>query len=44
MIRILILFPLLDWLRINYGINTLVGILFSAILTYVLSERFVFRS
>lgn len=42
--RILILFPFLDWLGVNYGINTLVGVLLSAVLNYVISDRLVFRS
>ncbi len=43
-IRILILFPLLDWLGINYAINTLVGVLLGAGLNYVISDRLVFRA
>lgn len=43
-IRILILFPLLDWLGINYAINTLVGVLLGAGLNYVISDRLVFRT
>lgn len=42
--RIFILFPLLDWLGVNYAINTLVGVLLSAILNYVISDRLVFQS
>lgn len=42
--RILILFPLLDWLGINYTINTLVGILVGAALTYMISDQLVFRA
>ncbi len=44
LIRILILFPLLDWLGINYAINTLVGVLVGAAFTYVISDRLVFRA
>lgn len=43
-VRILILFPLLDWLGINYGINTLVGILVSAALNYLISDRLIFKT
>lgn len=42
--RIFLLFPLLDWLKINYVINTLVGILLSASLNYLISDRFVFKT
>lgn len=43
-IRILILFPILDWLGVNYAVNTLVGVLSSAALNYVISDRLVFRT
>ena len=43
-IRIFIVFPLLDWLGINYAINTVVGVLLGAGLNYVISDRLVFRS
>jgi len=42
--RIFLLFPLLDWLKINYAINTLVGVLLSASLNYLISDRFVFKT
>jgi dolichol-phosphate mannosyltransferase len=42
--RIFVLFPLLDWLKINYVINTLVGVLLSASLNYLISDRFVFKT
>ncbi|MDZ8080399.1 MAG: glycosyltransferase [Nostoc sp. SerVER01] len=42
--RILILFPLLDWLGVNYAINTLVGVLLSAIINYIISDRLVFQT
>jgi dolichol-phosphate mannosyltransferase len=41
--RIFIVFPLLDWLGINYAINTFVGILLSAALNYLISDRLVFK-
>ena len=40
--RILIVFPILDWLGVNYIINTLVGIILGASLNYVISDRYVF--
>jgi len=43
-LRIFILFPLLDWLSVNYLINTLVGISFSAIINFFLTDRYVFTS
>jgi dolichol-phosphate mannosyltransferase len=42
--RIFLLFPLLDWLGVNYKINTLVGVLVSASLNYLISDRFVFKT
>ena len=43
-VRILILFPLLDWLGVNYGINTLIGVLLSATINYLISDRLVFKA
>jgi dolichol-phosphate mannosyltransferase len=42
LLRILVLFPLLDWLGVNFAINTLVGVLASSVLNYVISDRLVF--
>jgi dolichol-phosphate mannosyltransferase len=42
--RIFFIFPLLDWLGINYAINTLVGVLISAALNYLISDRLVFKT
>ncbi len=42
--RICLIFPLLDWLGVNYAINTLVGVLISAALNYLLSDRLVFKT
>ena len=42
--RIFLVFPLLDWLGINYVINTLVGVLISAALNYLISDRLVFKT
>jgi dolichol-phosphate mannosyltransferase len=41
--RIFIIFPTLDSLRVNYAVNTLIGILVSATLNYVISDRLVFK-
>ena len=41
--RVLVVFPLLDWLGISYSVNTLVGIVLSATLNYVISDRLVFK-
>ncbi|MBC8120618.1 MAG: glycosyltransferase [Gemmatimonadaceae bacterium] len=43
LLRILVIFPLLDWLGVNYAINTLVGVLASSILNYVIADRLVFK-
>ena len=42
--RIFFLFPLLDWLEVNYTINTLVGVVVSAVLNYLISDRLVFKT
>ncbi len=42
--RILVLFPLLDWWGINYSINTLIGVLLSASINYIISDRLVFKA
>lgn len=42
--RIFIVFPILDWVVIDYKINTLVGRLINAVLNYLISDRLVFKS
>jgi len=42
--RIFLIFPLLDWFGVNYGINTLIGVLLSASINYLISDRFVFKT
>jgi dolichol-phosphate mannosyltransferase len=42
--RIFLVFPILDWLRVNYAINTLVGVLLSAALNYLISDKLVFKT
>ena len=44
LLRVLIVFPLLDRLGVDYGINTLIGILLSAIVNYLISDRLVFKN
>ncbi|XGB41654.1 MAG: glycosyltransferase [Nodosilinea sp. LVE1205-7] len=41
--RIFILFPFFDWLGVNYTINTLIGVIVSAVLNYLISDRLVFK-
>ena len=41
-IRSLLLFPFMDWLEIDLVVNTGIGIGIGAILTYTLSEKFIF--
>ncbi|WP_375501611.1 glycosyltransferase [uncultured Nostoc sp.] len=43
-IRILFIFPILDWLRVNYAINTVIGALLSASINYLISDSFVFKT
>ena len=42
--RIFLMFPILDWLGINYAINTLIGILVGASINYILSDSLVFKT
>jgi dolichol-phosphate mannosyltransferase len=42
--RILFIFPILDWLRVNYGINTLIGAVLSASINYLISDSFIFKT
>jgi dolichol-phosphate mannosyltransferase len=42
-LRVLVIFPLLDWLGINYGVNTLIGVLVGATITYVATDSLVFK-
>lgn len=41
--RIFFVFPILDWLKVNYAVNTLIGVVLSAALNYVISDRLVFK-
>ncbi|WP_375514625.1 glycosyltransferase [uncultured Nostoc sp.] len=43
-IRILFIFPILDWLKVNYAINTVIGALLSASINYLISDSFVFKT
>lgn len=43
-IRIFLLFPILDWLGIKYTVNTIIGVLLSASINYLISDRFVFKT
>ncbi|NER81242.1 MAG: glycosyltransferase [Leptolyngbya sp. SIO1D8] len=42
-LRIFVIFPFLDWLGINYLINTVLGVFVSAGINYVLSDSLVFQ-
>ena len=42
--RIFLIFPILDWLKVNYAVNTIIGVLLSATINYLISDRFVFKS
>jgi dolichol-phosphate mannosyltransferase len=43
LLRILIIFPLLNKLGVDYRLNTLIGVLVSAIINYLISDRLVFK-
>lgn len=40
--RIFVIFPLLNWLGVNYQINTLIGIGIGAVINYTISDKWVF--
>jgi dolichol-phosphate mannosyltransferase len=42
--RIFVIFPVLDWLKVNYAINTLVGVVVSASINYLISDKLVFKT
>ena len=43
-LRVFVVFPTLDWLEVDYRINTLIGVLLSAFLNYFISDRLVFKN
>jgi dolichol-phosphate mannosyltransferase len=42
-IRIFLLFPLLDWLGLHHTFNTMLGISLGAVLSYILNDKLVFN-
>ena len=42
-VRIFVIFPLLNWLGVHYAINTLVGVAVSATVNYIISDRLKFQ-
>lgn len=42
-LRVFVVFPFLNWLGVSYSVNTLIGVLLSASLNYLISDRFVFN-
>ena len=43
LLRVFVVFPVLDKLGVDYGINTIIGVLLSAIINYLISDRLVFK-
>jgi len=43
LVRVLLIFPALDWLKVSYTLNTLVGVAVSASINYLLSDKLVFK-
>ncbi|MEG5042698.1 MULTISPECIES: GtrA family protein [unclassified Microcoleus] len=41
--RTFLIFPILEGLKVNYQINTLIGIILGAAINYVISEKWVFK-
>lgn len=44
LVRIFLIFPILDWLGVNYIINTLIGVAVNATINYWISDRLIFTS
>lgn len=44
LLRVLIVFPLLNQLGVDYRVNTIIGVLLSAVLNYIISDRLVFKN
>lgn len=42
--RSLLIFPTLDWLKFNYQINTLIGIVLGSVINYIISDKWVFKN
>lgn len=42
-LRSFVIFPILDWLGVQYAVNALIGIVLGSALNYVCSDRFVFK-
>jgi dolichol-phosphate mannosyltransferase len=42
--RTFLVFPLLDWLRVHYTINTLLGIVLGSAINYIISDKWVFKN
>jgi putative flippase GtrA len=42
--RSFLLFPLLDWVGINYAVNSLIGIAIGSVMNYIISNKWVFKS
>jgi dolichol-phosphate mannosyltransferase len=43
LLRVLLIFPLLDYMGVNYLANTIIGVLLGASINYVLSDKLVFN-
>ena len=43
LIRIAVLFPVLDWIGIHYATNNLIGILIGSTMNYFSSEKVIFK-
>jgi dolichol-phosphate mannosyltransferase len=43
LLRVLLIFPFLDWLKVSPGVNTLIGVLIGAGINYVASDSLIFK-
>ncbi|MDB9515049.1 GtrA family protein [Kamptonema animale CS-326] len=41
--RSFLIFPILEGLKVNYQINTLIGIILGSVINYAISEKWVFK-
>lgn len=42
--RSLLIFPILEVLKVNYQVNTLIGIVVGSVINYIISEKWVFKN
>ncbi|MFM6732045.1 MAG: glycosyltransferase [Microcystis panniformis] len=43
LLRVLLIFPFLNWLGVSHGVNTMIGVLVGASINYVASDSLIFK-